>query len=333
MSVSKIPDQATILIRVGEAVCSLLKGRIPAARAVDVTAEIATFIFATAISAFMLVLPEPAAAQQCMTSFVWREAFPGDKVCVSPDARDQAAADNAAAASRLAPCKAGFVLRQAVRGDKICVTSQARDLAAEENRLNLGRTNLTCRLAAEDPSVCPSPAPCKVGFVYRQATPTDFACVPVEGRTRVRTENALRAQNAGGATCIPGYVWRTASPSDLVCVTPEVRDQTLRDNALAASRIVGGRDAARCNAYAKLAVEQAEEYFLRRCGDASDRWQTNYQGHFDFCLGPKGNIIDRETNKRRGALALCRTINPLPGGQGGRIFGSCAFSAIIRNLE
>jgi len=36
----------------------------------------------------------------CRQGFVWRDAFPGDNVCVIPASRDRAAADNAAAASR-----------------------------------------------------------------------------------------------------------------------------------------------------------------------------------------------------------------------------------------
>ena len=37
----------------------------------------------------------------CKQGYVWREAFNGDAVCVTPDIRDQTLADNAAAASRV----------------------------------------------------------------------------------------------------------------------------------------------------------------------------------------------------------------------------------------
>ena len=36
----------------------------------------------------------------CLEGYVWREARPADHVCVRPAERDQARADNAAAASR-----------------------------------------------------------------------------------------------------------------------------------------------------------------------------------------------------------------------------------------
>jgi hypothetical protein len=42
-------------------------------------------------------------ARTCKPGFVWREAYPGDFVCVEPNQRDQAAADNAAAGSRVNP--------------------------------------------------------------------------------------------------------------------------------------------------------------------------------------------------------------------------------------
>jgi hypothetical protein len=49
-------------------------------------------------------LPSPFRCRHCPDTckqgFVWREAFGGDTVCVTPAVRQQAANDNAAAASR-----------------------------------------------------------------------------------------------------------------------------------------------------------------------------------------------------------------------------------------
>jgi hypothetical protein len=36
----------------------------------------------------------------CLQGYVWREAVPGDHVCVTPETRAQAAQDNSLAASR-----------------------------------------------------------------------------------------------------------------------------------------------------------------------------------------------------------------------------------------
>ena len=46
------------------------------------------------------------AGDPCKAGYVWREAVPGDHVCVTPAQRDQAGLDNAQAPNRLAPSTA-----------------------------------------------------------------------------------------------------------------------------------------------------------------------------------------------------------------------------------
>lgn len=89
----------------------------------------------------------PAGAQfdygpdTCREGFVWREAFPGDHVCVTPEARAQAAQDNAQAALRKDPrgaygpdtCLPGYVWREARPGDVVCVTPETRSQTAADN--------------------------------------------------------------------------------------------------------------------------------------------------------------------------------------------------------
>ncbi len=86
----------------------------------------------------------PYGPDTCKQGFVWREAFPGDHVCVRPEVRSQAAADNAAGPSRRQPgggafgpdtCLPGFVWRDARPGDHVCVPPATRDAAATDNRL------------------------------------------------------------------------------------------------------------------------------------------------------------------------------------------------------
>ncbi|MFN7939772.1 MAG: hypothetical protein U0R19_40975 [Bryobacteraceae bacterium] len=78
----------------------------------------------------------------CIRGYVWRDARPGDKVCVTPQTRTQAKNDNAAAASRRNPgggaygpdtCKPGFVWRDAFPGDHVCVSIQIRAQSAMDN--------------------------------------------------------------------------------------------------------------------------------------------------------------------------------------------------------
>ena len=84
----------------------------------------------------------PAAPDACNQGYVWREAFPGDHVCVSPKTRDRAAYDNSQASARREPgggqygpntCKEGYVWRSARPQDYVCVTPQTRDQTAADN--------------------------------------------------------------------------------------------------------------------------------------------------------------------------------------------------------
>jgi hypothetical protein len=84
----------------------------------------------------------PYGPDSCQQGSVWREAFEGDTVCVTPDRRDQAFADNAAAESRREPkggvygphtCQSGYVWREARPEDLVCVTPETRTLTAAEN--------------------------------------------------------------------------------------------------------------------------------------------------------------------------------------------------------
>lgn len=79
----------------------------------------------------------------CAQGFVWREAFPGDHACVTPEVRQQVADDNAQAATRRQPgggafgpdtCRQGFVWRGAIPDDHVCVTPAMRDMVAMDNQ-------------------------------------------------------------------------------------------------------------------------------------------------------------------------------------------------------
>ena len=86
--------------------------------------------------------------------------------------------------------------------------------------------------------------PCRAGYVWRGASPTDHVCVLPAVRAETLNDNAQaaarRAGNGsfGADTCKQGYVWRDAFPNDHVCVTPATRKQAAEDNAAARSRIV-----------------------------------------------------------------------------------------------
>jgi hypothetical protein len=98
------------------------------------------FLFVLLACVFCLAPLANAQAGACKQGFVWREAVPGDQVCVTPDTRAQAQADNrTAAARRAAPnndaCVRGYVWREASPQDHVCVTVQTRAQAQEDNRV------------------------------------------------------------------------------------------------------------------------------------------------------------------------------------------------------
>ncbi|MHB1111353.1 MAG: SH3 domain-containing protein [Devosia sp.] len=83
----------------------------------------------------------PYGPDTCKDGFVWRDAIPGDHVCVTPDRRSTAASENAIAGSRVDPggaygpnsCVVGFVWREAYAGDVVCVTGERRSQVKQEN--------------------------------------------------------------------------------------------------------------------------------------------------------------------------------------------------------
>ncbi|WP_428545426.1 SH3 domain-containing protein [Profundibacter sp.] len=84
----------------------------------------------------------PYGPDTCKSGYVWRDAIPGDHVCVRPDRRSKAARENSIAGSRVNPtgpygpntCKVGYVWREAYSGDVVCVTGSRREQVRRENR-------------------------------------------------------------------------------------------------------------------------------------------------------------------------------------------------------
>jgi hypothetical protein len=104
--------------------------------------------------------PLPYGPDTCVQGYVWREARPGDTVCVTPPIRDATAQENASASQNREPsggpygpdtCKQGFVWREAFAGDHVCVSPGSRTQAANDNAAAASRK------AAN--AVKPGPAP------------------------------------------------------------------------------------------------------------------------------------------------------------------------------
>jgi hypothetical protein len=89
-----------------------------------------------------LAMMGEAAAAECKSGYVWRDAQDGDGVCVTPDDRTEAKAQNANAANNRKTgggaygpntCRDGYVWREAFAGDVVCVTPHERDKARKQN--------------------------------------------------------------------------------------------------------------------------------------------------------------------------------------------------------
>lgn len=93
-------------------------------------------------------------------------------------------------------------------------------------------------------ATCYGPNACLEGWVWREASPTDYVCVTPDIRTQTAKDNAAAASRVnpnGGAfgpdTCLQGYVWREAYTNDHVCIPPATRTQAANDNAQAGNRV------------------------------------------------------------------------------------------------
>lgn len=114
------------------------------------TGKLRTALLTAAVAAGALAGPaQPAAAatrsfDTCPQGYVWREAVPGDHVCVYPIRRRQARDDNRLAAGRsngtgVWDCRKGFVWREAVPSDHVCVVPARRTETWHDNAQAAGR--------------------------------------------------------------------------------------------------------------------------------------------------------------------------------------------------
>lgn len=90
--------------------------------------------------AVLAIWQDSLSAAPCPAGLIMREATFGDIVCVTPQSKRRAAADNARApllwvAGPFGPktCAMGFVWRQAFASDLTCVTPDMRTATLQEN--------------------------------------------------------------------------------------------------------------------------------------------------------------------------------------------------------
>lgn len=113
--------------------------------------------FLTALAAFLTALTgiiaalsgmwaamgtKAPATNGCIDGYVWRQAYPGDHVCVTQETYLKTQQDNQLGPSRRQrgggaygpdTCETGFVWREALKGDLICVTPETRAQVIRDN--------------------------------------------------------------------------------------------------------------------------------------------------------------------------------------------------------
>ncbi len=180
-------------------------------------------------------VPRDLNPETCAEGFVWREATPADKVCVTRRRREAVVRANASG-NRLMTCPSGQVHRLAVaarpgvdRGDILCVSPAERNLVREENAAAYSRT---FRAQASGPWSC------KPGFVWRQANNYDRVCVTPAAAEAIAQQNR---QNPLGTPCRTGpRGGRGAWPGDNRCVTAEEAAVVAAQNAAARNNWLWG---------------------------------------------------------------------------------------------
>lgn len=192
----------------------------------------------------------------CKPRFVWREAYPGDPVCVSPRRRGEVAEENRLGPSRVQPgggpygpatCQAGYVWREAREGDVVCVEPRLRDLAAAENR-NARYTQ------AGGPKDCDSAAHCARVAQHKRREAEDLRRRIAARQKQLQKAEAdqrrameqLRRKDEEWMRQNPG-LGRTTQPSVADNVTPLRRDIDEMERALREAE----QEAARAEAESK----------------------------------------------------------------------------------
>jgi hypothetical protein len=138
----------------------------------------ASLSFAVAVVTFLVASVVNASCENgresCLPNYVWRQAFPGDHVCVPKASHDAARDDNARASDRRLAgggaygpdtCVAGYVWREASPTDHVCVPGDVRERTSKENALANDRLDASCA----SPPVTHSSVDAAIGLLQTRA--------------------------------------------------------------------------------------------------------------------------------------------------------------------
>jgi hypothetical protein len=203
-------------------------------------------VIMASFAAGLLVIGGQAQSDRCLPGYVWREAFSGDHVCVTPETRAQAAYDNRQASARIEPgggaygpntCLLGYVWREARPSDLVCVTPKTRDQTAYDNSQAKNRLASSDARTFEKPrwndyrldwclnwgTNCGQPAADNFCMRRRWTGALDFAADPNIGAstpTMVSSNNQVCDQS--GCTGFKYITCYGSIPSDRIFANPTI---------------------------------------------------------------------------------------------------------------
>lgn len=168
---------------------------------------------------------------EVMQQFGWATGIPATTVLIH-DVRRNKDQNGAGVGSQLAWLQRNLAAPDRAPAQQI----SANGVTITVSRVNSATGQATVRVSSD------MARRCVVGFVWREAAPSDFVCVPGAERDETREENRLGPSRRAGSgsfgpdTCIQGFVWREAFTGDRVCVESTSRTRARRSNELAVER-------------------------------------------------------------------------------------------------
>jgi hypothetical protein len=107
-----------------------------------------------------------------------------------------------------------------------------------------------------------------------------------------------------------GPRWSSVQTDHLTwCVNNRLNTDPANEESRARAETLQGCLATRCDTYAALATEAANENIAKKCGGGGPRWTTATDEHANWCLsGVRGDsaALNAETEARNSTLQLCR---------------------------
>jgi serralysin len=149
----------------------------------------------------------------CKPGFVWRDAYPGDHVCVPGATRNMAAEDNRLAPRRRAlgggaygpdTCKPGLVWREARPTDHVCVPGPTRQAIQDDNKLASERRDPQCSVLTV---LQLAPPMSTIRFEFEQPAPGPIPPRPSRSRTVISSDGSVIGVSQGPLAGVPDKMW------------------------------------------------------------------------------------------------------------------------------